>query len=117
MSEDIEESKIAPATGEAASYLYDYFKHLTSLSILILGGVLAISTDVNAASKSSLLLVIALVAAAAILAFSGTSEVVREKVTGKRKEKSLAFYRISAPIALSLGVGAFLQLFLKGLPA
>lgn len=42
---------------------------------------------------------------------------MREKVTGKRKDKSIAFYRISAPIALSLGVGAFLHLFLKGLPA
>ena len=47
MNDDIDEAKIAtaPATGEAASYLYDYFKHLTSLSILTLGGARILGRD------------------------------------------------------------------------
>ena len=61
--------------------------------------------------------VIVLVGFAALMAFSGTSEVVRQKATGKAQGKWLTFYRTGAPIALSLGVGAFLYLFLKGLPA
>lgn len=121
MSDDIDEARVsaAPEMGEAATYLYDYFKHLTSLSILTLGGVLAISTGAGAAgtAKGLMVIVVVLVGLAALMAFSGTSEIVRQKITGETKEKSLAFYRIGAPITLLLGVGAFLYLFLKGLPA
>jgi hypothetical protein len=121
MSDDIDEAKIAvvPELHDSSAYLYDYFKHLTSLSILTLGGVLAISTAAGEAkaSKESMIAVVALVGIAALLAFSGTSEIVRQKATGVIKAKWLTFYRVGAPIALSLGVGAFLYLFLKGLPA
>jgi hypothetical protein len=121
MSDDIDEAKVAvvPELEDGSAYLYDYFKHLTSLSILTLGGVLAISTEAGAdkTTKGSMIAVIALVGFAALMAFSGTSEIVRQKATGQAKGKWLTFYRTGAPIALSLGVGAFLYLFLKGLPA
>lgn len=121
MSDDIDEAKVsaAPEMSEAATFLYDYFKHLTSLSVLTLGGVLSISSTGGeaAASRSMMIWVIALVGSAALLAFSGTSEIVRQKVTGDVKSKTLTFYRVGAPVALSLGVGAFIYIFLKGLPA
>ncbi|PQM27549.1 hypothetical protein CVO77_02895 [Sphingopyxis lindanitolerans] len=121
MSDTIDEAKVsaAPGADDADTFLYDYFKHLTSLSVLTLGGVLAISTGTEAAgaSRASMIAVVALVGVAALFAFSGTSEIVRQKATGKIKSKSLTFYRVGAPIALSLGVGAFLYLFLKGFPA
>ncbi|WP_428682050.1 hypothetical protein [Sphingopyxis sp.] len=121
MSDDLDEAKVAvtPELHDGSAYLYDYFKHLTSLSILTLGGVLAISTGTRAdgAEKEPMIAVIVLVGFAALMAFSGTSEVVRQKATGKAQGKWLTFYRTGAPIALSLGVGAFLYLFLKGLPA
>jgi hypothetical protein len=121
MSDDIDEAKVAvvPELDDGSAYLYDYFKHLTSLSILTLGGVLAISTGAGAegAEKGPMIAVIVLVGFAALMAFSGTSEIVRQKATGETKGKWLTFYRTGAPIALSFGVGAFLYLFLKGIPA
>lgn len=121
MSDDLDQAKVAaaPEMADGATFLYDFFKHLTSLSVLTLGGVLAISTgaDANGTSRASMIAVVVLVGIAALLAFSGTSEIVRQKTTGEIRDKSLAFYRVGAPMALSLGVGGFLYVFLKGFPA
>lgn len=118
MRDDLDQAKVsaAPELGDGATFLYDYFKHLTSLSVLTLGGVLAISGRAEA-SRAAMIAVVALVGISALLAFSGTSEIVRQKTTGEVREKSLKLYRAGAPVALSLGVGAFLYLFLKGFPA
>ena len=120
MSDDVEGSKVsaAPKTDDGATFLYDYFKHLTSLSILTLGGVLAISQREGAApAAAKMYAVVGLVALAAIFAFSGTGAIVRQQSTGKVPGKwfNPNFYRIVAPAALSLGVGMFLALYLEGL--
>lgn len=121
MSDDVEGSKVsaAPKTDDGATFLYDYFKHLTSLSVLTLGGVLGISQrEGSSPSQATMYAIVACVALAAVLAFSGSSAIVRKKSTGTLaagKWLNLNFYRIAAPAALSLGVGMFLALYLKGL--
>ena len=120
MSDDIDEAKVAvvPAVHDGAAYLYDYFKHLTSLSILTLGGVLAISQQEGAApTAAKMYAVVGFVALAAVSAFSGTGAIVRQQSAGKVPGRwfNPNFYRIVSPIALSLGVGMFLALYLEGL--
>lgn len=120
MSDEIDGAKVAvvPAIHDGAAYLYDYFKHLTSLSILTLGGVLAISQREGAApAAAKMYSVVGFVALAAVLAFSGTGAIVRQQSIGKAPGKwfNPNFYRIAAPAALSLGVGMFLALYLEGL--
>lgn len=107
----------APEKGEGATFLYDYFKHLTSLSILTLGGVLAISQRGGAEmpARTVMYAIVAFVSLAAVLAFSGSSDIVRQKVTGKAPGKWQNFYRITSPICLGVGVGMFLALYLEGL--
>jgi len=120
VSDDIDEAKVAvvPAVHDGAAYLYDYFKHLTSLSILTLGGVLAISQQEGAApTAAKMYAVVGFVALAAVSAFSGTGAIVRQQSAGKVPGRwfNPNFYRIVSPIALSLGVGMFLALYLEGL--
>lgn len=107
----------APEKDEGAAFLYDYFKHLTSLSILALGGVLAIaqSDGVDAPPRALMYAIVTFVGLAAVLAFSGSSDIVRQKTRGKAPGKWQNFYRITSPACLSVGVGLFLNLYLQGL--
>jgi hypothetical protein len=94
--------------------LYDYFKHLTTLSLLVLGGILSLSQTERGAQLKlpGVLLVVAVVALAGVISFSGSSEIARAHYQGDAP-KRVDFYRKSAPAILSLGVGMFLFMFQK----
>jgi hypothetical protein len=96
--------------------LYDYFKHLTTLSLLILGGVLTVSqTDKGAELKlPAIILVVTVVTVAGALSFGGSSEIARAHFHGD-DPKRVDLYRKAAPVILSVGVGMFLFLFVKAL--
>jgi hypothetical protein len=96
-------------------YLYDYFKYLTSLALLTLGGVLTLSESASDKfSKYALTAVLILVAASGVLAFSGASEIVRAKSTGTG-HRHLELMRKAAPALLGAGIGVFLYIFRKKL--
>ncbi len=104
----------APQHRQGDLILYDYFKHLTTLSLLVLGGILTISqTAKGAAMKAPGVMVVAgVVTLAGVISFSAASEIARAHYH-RDEPKRLDFYRKSAPVILSLGVGMFLFLFQK----
>ena len=106
----------APHNRQGDLVLYDYFKHLTTLSLLVLGGILTISqTAKGAAMKpAGMMIVVGVVVLAGVLAFSGSSEIARAHYQGDHPKK-LDFLRKAAPITLSVAVGMFLFLFNKAL--
>ena len=113
----IEESN--PPTGGAGdrhALLYDYFKTMTSLSLVTLGGVLSISQlpDIEIKPFSLTLIVIAL-ALAGIGGFSGMDEVVRLRFDDQDRPRRLAFMRKLCPAAFGIGIGGFLSAFLRAL--
>jgi hypothetical protein len=97
--------------------LYDFFKHLTSLALLTLGGVLIVLKDVDPKDVKPIMVIIdiAVVSLSGILAFSGTSEIARARYTGTAPGRSLEFLRRAAPGTLSIGVGMFLAMFVDSL--
>jgi hypothetical protein len=96
--------------------LYDHFKHLTTLALLMLGGMLTLSqTEAGRSLKlPGIIVVVAVVTIAGVLAFGGATEIARSHFHGDAP-KRLDFYRKTAPAVLSLGVGMFLYLFVKAL--
>jgi hypothetical protein len=96
--------------------LYDYFKHLTSLSLLTLGGVLAIAQAVDQTDVKPpvLIAVLIIISGGGICSFVGASELVKKRYTGT-PSRSLEFYRKSAPALLALGVGMFLGIYMDAL--
>jgi hypothetical protein len=96
--------------------LYDYFKHLTTLSLLILGGVLTLSqTDQGAEMKlPTVLMVVGVVTLAGVISFSASGEIARAHFHGE-EPKRVDLYRKAAPMILLLGIGMFLFLFGKAL--
>ena len=97
--------------------LYDFFKYLTSLALLTLGGVLIVAKDADKADVKPVMIVIVLViiSASGIAAFSGASEIVRARYSRSEPLPTLKFYRLAAPALLAIGVGMFLTLYADSL--
>jgi hypothetical protein len=93
--------------------LYDFFKHLTSLALVTLGGVLVLAEKANGANArpDMIVAVLVLISASGIAAFSGAGEIVRSRYTGSKPLAVLKIYRVAAPALLGVGVGMFLSLF------
>lgn len=98
------------------SMIYDWFKHLTSLSLLALGGALSLSQlpDVEV-KKGSLTMVVLLLAAAGIAAFGGADQLVRATADGKPIPRQVHWMRTIATLLLGFGLGAFLSVFMESL--
>lgn len=114
MTED-DEGPLRNAEGDAL--LYDWFKHLTTLALLTLGGVLSLSqvADAEDIKKPVLVGVLIAIAAAGVLSFSGAEQVVRARVANAKIPKQALVLQKAAPAILSLGVGAFLYLFVRSM--
>lgn len=116
MTDDNEPAPLT-ATTDGEMLLYDYFKHLTTLSLLALGGVLTLAEMADPADVKPWLLVaaIVLISGGGVAAFSGGGEIVRARYTRTAPHKTLQFHRIAAPALLAIGVGMFLSMFVDSL--
>ena len=96
--------------------LYDFLKHLTSLALLTLGGILIVAGTVDKADVKPIVLiaVLVVVSASGVLSFAGASEIVKKRYTGSTTH-NLDFYRKAAPMLLAIGAGMFLSLFADSL--
>ena len=113
----IEDDRDALAGQSGSAIRYDYYKYLTSLCIFSLGGVLALADRVPEEGRGKELLIGALVVIsfAAVLSFSGVGEFVRAASEGSAPRKSSLKWAAIAPVALSVGLGMFIYLFVKSL--
>jgi hypothetical protein len=115
MIEDADNRLGESADGDAL--LYDWFKHLTSLSLLTLGGILTLSQviDGEMIKKPLLAGVLVVVATAGILSFSGAAQIVKGRSLGMHVPPRVYKLQTWAAMVLSMGVGAFLYLFVRSM--
>jgi hypothetical protein len=107
----------AAADQDGELLLYDFFKHLTSLVLLTLGGLLLVIKDFDPKDVKPFFVIaaIVLISGAGVLSYSGASEIVRARYTRTKAKRSLQVYRILAPVLLSLGFGVSLSMFVDSL--
>jgi hypothetical protein len=100
---------------EHDSLLYAWFKHLTTLCLLTLGGVLSLSqlTDADDLKKPLLIIVLVAVATAGVFAFFRSEAAGACPDPRLPNSKAVLFLQKSAPIIPSFGVGAFLYIFIQ----
>ncbi len=101
------------ANHDASTLLYDYFKHLTALSLFTLGGVAALAEKVATRSMLPLILTFLVIGLAGFTSFYATGSIVESRFTGKPIPNDINRYRHAAPLLLSVGLGMFLYLFIS----
>jgi hypothetical protein len=110
----IDEERPLADGGNNDALLYDWFKHLTTMSLLTLGGILSLSESADDGEIKTPILagIVIVVATAGVLSFSGAAQLIKAKAEGEPLPKQVQMLQKSAPVILSAGVGAFLYLFM-----
>jgi hypothetical protein len=114
MNDDQEQPLAAGPGPDAQSYLYDFFKYMTSLSLLTLAAILAVSQLPEAAdlAKTKVVIALGIVSLGALTAFAGAGQVVRSKMQQEPLAKQTILCLKAAPAVYLIGVGYFLMMFL-----
>ena len=113
--DEAQEEATAKAGGLPNPHLlaYDFFKHMTSLSILTLGGVLTLSGAVyeDALEPRRMVVSMALIAASGFIAFAAQIEMVDWAHRGSGRPRLMARWgRALIALTYGLGVGVFLSM-------
>ena len=106
-----------PERQDADALLYDWFKHLTSMAVLILGGIVTLVQLSSTAGikKPVLATVLVVVALSGIMAFSGAEQIVRARLKGESVSPRIQWLMRFSAFFLALGIGGVLQMFMKAL--
>jgi hypothetical protein len=99
---------------DGAMMLYDWFKHMTTLSLVTLGGILGILQ--NGTDNIRPLVtggIVTTVAMAGIFGFDGLNRLLTAELEGKPMPKVLHWTRRLAMASYGLGVGAFLSVIVE----
>lgn len=113
MSGEIEDFAGADAPPGVNPHLlaYDFFKHMTNLTLITLGGMITLFGSIfsNASFRDDMLLPVALIAASGVIAFVGQIEMVQWAYRGGEPRRVATWYRWLTPGLFGAGVGAFLS--------
>lgn len=115
MSDEETKLGIRPDERDPELLLYDFLKFLTSLAILVLGGVLSLASGDMRTQRDGLAIVIVMVALAGVFAATGADGVVRARI-GRRPLSR--WTRMSRGVSMGLlgaGTGFFLSMWTQGL--
>ena len=113
--EPIDSESVLPSSGRAgAMMLYDWFKHMTTLSLVTLGGILGILQGSRVETRPGTIgAMITAIAIAGILGFDGQNRLLAAELEGKPIPPVLRWTRRSAMVLYGVGVGAFLGLIVE----
>ena len=106
-----EEQITRAATSDNDLLLYDYFKHLTTLALVALGG--AISIAKGAIATSTLGTIVFAIGLGGGLALIGLLAVVRERLAGKPTSRYVRWLRTASGVLFTFGVGMFLVVMMR----
>jgi len=112
---DEETPGVAPEPTEAETLQYDFLKFLTTLAILVLGGVLSLAPSKEHLPRGSLVMVMIMVSMAGAVAAIGADGIVAARIA---KRPLGRFARLSRGIAMGLlgaGTGFFLSIWTQGM--
>ena len=117
-----EDEPVSASDRDPLARVYDFFKFLTTLSLISIGGLFGLINGHNGANigKWMVLLAVGLLGLAAITSFAALTTITTAEMKVKAADppllKQLLMSQHIASGLLSVGVGAFLYAFLKVLP-
>ncbi len=103
---------VEQSAGRPELLLYDYFKHMTTLSLVTLGGILSISQTAGVVIPLTRLLPsLGFISLAGTLALVGMEAVIKAQFEGTGMKRAMRWSRLTVSGAFGLGIGAFLSIF------
>lgn len=93
--------------------LYDYFKHLTTLALVALGGVLTISDGADQVSDRNLLLVVVLISISGASSLTAIDKMTKARLKEMPLPTSMNRYRWISTATFAMGIGAYIAIFLS----
>ena len=107
-----ENALMQDADSEPDLLIYDFLKHITSLSLVSIGGVLAMPEALDRPIEPIAMgVILLLIAFGGAMALHGLEAITKARSLGKPMPKSLKRYRSLASGSLAIGVGAFISFF------
>ena len=101
------------ATGDGALLLYDYFKHMTTLALVTLGGILAIPQSIGTQmTVRELLPSLGLIALSGAFSLYAMEAIIKSRLESRPLPKAMRWNRLIVGGTFGIGVGAFLGLFM-----
>ena len=97
--------------------LYDFAKFVTTLALLMLGGVLTVTqtADKAVAKPAVIAMVVAFIAAAGICAFSAAGKIAKVHLSYRGERLTARHYLFASIAFLGMGAGGFLTMWWKTL--
>ena len=95
--------------------LYDYSKHLLSLSLLGIGGIISIAQSPQGQKIPGMIvaMVLGILAISGCFSLSCTAAILRARQHNTRVPNSAWLYSRGGMLFLGIGVGAFLSIWIK----
>ena len=104
-----DDALIDASVRQAELLLYDYYKHMTTLTLATLGGVLTISQmDGFQLPQRDLLISLGLISFGGFSALSGMEALIKARLAGRKLPRWVSLNRWAVTGGLGLGIGAFL---------
>ena len=93
---------------------YDYFKHLTGVSLISIGGVFALIGGPTQIERRKLLVILASIGIAGVISLyqsSALGSLESKPVPHEKLAKQVRYSQLAAMLFLMVGLGAFVQSF------
>lgn len=109
----IDDDATLPSGRYNETLVYDFSKFLTSLSLLILGGVLALLPTLDKAEVKpfTIAMVLVMVSMGGATALSTANAIVEARAADRTPKRNLRRYLQAAVGLIGIGTGAFLMLW------
>lgn len=110
--EDITGDSIVEASvRQGELLLYDYFKHMTTLALVTLGGILTISQSLDTpVPLRDLATVVVLISLGGALSLHGLETIIKARLRDRALPRWIHWYRTLAGGSFGIGTGLFLGL-------
>lgn len=108
-----EEDIVAASTASPDLLLYDFFKHISTLSLVALGGALGIAPE--KVGRDAMAIIVGSIGLAGGVAVMGLLGITRAHAGGTPMPARIKTYRTISGILFSFGVGMFLTVSIRAI--
>jgi hypothetical protein len=114
METESEGNVLARSKDDDELLVYDYFKHLTTLSLVALGGVLSISTSIPGISPKSIIVIVVLLGIAGAVSLAALDVIVNERIYNRPIPRYIRYLRMVSVCFFGVGIGYFISVVVEG---